>query len=278
LHGAARLLDSESARRGEIELWLRRIKPMSPAALGLDLNFCWHFTRTLWEDSPSGQSLQAYLARAGIAWEVRTGDIKADLLDVPLTQAQRRSIEIAYSLFQGHPREPIDGLPEMLLALLDNVLGAYIPVEFAMRLLRPFGPDRAINIVRTMSLQEPQSKHLADLLLGYCLCEAGKPAEARKLAKCLAEDARLPQYDLTRLMVRIDMAEAAPDAAISRLECAFRESRTATVAGLELASTLLALGRPLQAREVCRELEPLLPGSEWLEALRSHAESACVGR
>ena len=275
LHGAARLPDTESARRTEIEQWLGRVASMSPATLFSSLDFCWHFVRTLWTDPPSELSLRHYLLRGGIDWAEGETNADAGLLALPLTDMQRESLEIAYSLFQGHRPPRAGRLPDVLVVLLDNVLGGFIPVEYALKLLQPFGSDGAIQVLRTTYPQGAETSHLTDLLFAHCLCQAKMTAEAREIAAHLVRDGKLGSYDVTRLLVKIDVAEGAHDVALKRLEHAWREGAGTFVAGLELASTLLQLGRAQKALAVCRELDGVLAGHEWLEHLKTQAEQAC---
>lgn len=202
-------------------------------------------------------------------------DADAGLLAVPLTEVQRECIELAYSLFQGQTPEHAKRLPDILDALLDNVLGGFIPVEYPLKLLEPYGRAGAVQTLRRIYPQPSESSHLTDLLLGHCLCQAGMTAEAREIADRIVRDARLARYDVTRLLVTIDRAEGAHDVALKRLEDAWREGPATSVAGLEFAGTLLQLGRAQQARAVCRELEAVFAGHEWLEDLKLHAEKAC---
>jgi len=276
LHGAARTEATMTSRRKEIESLLDRSASLTPDRLLSQVDFTWHSVRTFWSEPPSDEDDAAsYFARFGIEWDGRTAPRAGDanvFLAVSLSERQRRTIELVFALFQGR-KEDSEELPRVTTFLLDAVLSSVISMEYAQRVLRSFGPTRTIDIIQRIRLQQPEADHLASLLEGYCLRDAGRIREARAIAERLKEDGRLRDYDLTRLFVQIELAEGAVDAAVARLESAWRQSPRNVVIGLELAATLLAIGRPHQALSVCRSVERQILDHSWLRSLISAAEA-----
>ena len=264
LHGAARVSATPMERRAEIETWLARSASWTPALLLERVDFTWHSVRTWFTEAPlADDSVADYLARYGIAWEPAATSGAGDdgaALAIPLNERQRQAIELAFDLFQGRvdSREPPGSV---LVSLLDGVLGG-VEVWFSLRMLQPCEGSAALDICSRLRQQHAETSFLIDLLEGYLMLAAGNVAEARVRAEPLTNDSRLPPYDLTRLLVRCDLAEGAVGAAIGRLKQAWLQPTTPAYAGLELANLLMSDARPSEATAICRGLETRVSSPE----------------
>lgn len=261
LHGVPRADAKASDRLAEIEEWYHRTETWTPDRLLGQVDFTWHLVRALLAVPPSADDTAAgYFAGMGVNWDGdvsgRAGDADTPLT-VPLDEHQRRTVEIALDLVQGRALRG-DDVAKVLPHLLDIVLGTIISVRSGLRVLEPFGNARALEIVRGIRRDQPESGHLTGLLEAHLLTAAQRVTEARAIAELLASESRLPSYDLTRLLTRIELAGGEVDAAVGRMESAWQQKPETVAVGLELAGTLIAANRKDRAMSVCRDLEQRL--------------------
>lgn len=260
LHGIGRTYMGAADRVVEIRQWFDRTSQWNPRGLLREADFTWHLVHTLLAVPPNEtESIITYAAGMGIGWHQGPETEEAGILRPDtLSDQQRRALELAFALFQGEAVES-DDLKTLIPRLLDVVLGTFISINSATRILRPFGKARGLEIVRGIRREQPESAHLTGLFEGHLLAKAKEFHAAREIADQLAEDGKLPGYDLSRLLMRIDLAEGKADAAVARVEKAWRMMPKVTVIGLDLATTLIAANRKAEALSLCKELETRLP-------------------
>lgn len=260
LHGVGRTYMKPTERVAEIGRWLDRSAQWAPEQLLGQADFTWHLIQALLAvPPPETETTDGYFAEMGIGWGGERPSRDADIvLPVSLHEQQRRAVALAFELFQGQAAEGRE-IETLVPQLLDVVLGTFISVRLALRILKPFGKSRALEIVQSIERAQPESAHLTSLLAGHLLANAKRFSEARAIVEKLAEEGSLPSYDLTRLLTRIDLAEGKVDSAVARVEAAWQAMPKITTIGLDLASALIAANRKDEALSLCKGLEERLP-------------------
>jgi hypothetical protein len=281
LHGAARAGASAEQRRAEIELWLARSATWTPQELFEQVDFTSHLLRMLSaEAARTGDTAASYLLRYGVSLGSSPTVASAHNAGLPvgLNPRQRRSVDIAFALFNASPEEAVDQEPDTVLPwLIDCVLSSAVSVDYAQALLRQYDLDTAVTICARLRDRHADLATAFDLLEAQLLAERGSPAAALAKSELLLGDPNLTPLDRTRLLLRLHVARGDNDGATRQLEYAWRERLDLGMAGLQLAELYISAARAPDAMRICRELAQRIPEHASLRQMNATLDQMTAG-